>query len=372
MQPKRIRLLFLTVFSQQGGIEKFNRSFLKTCLDLEKNDEFQFSAHVVHDHPQHLDTRYADLKSFHGYSGNIINFLVSQLFVLFRNEALVLGHLNLSVVGYLRKLLFPKRKLIVICHGIEVFTPLRGFRKKVLQRADHILAVSKYTKEQLVNLQQVQPDKVRIFPNTIDPFFKLPVNFSKPDYLKKRYGLNGSEKVLFTLTRLNSKEGYKGYDKVLTILPTLLQRGVNVKYILAGKADEAEMKRVNQLLDQHDLKEHVLITGFLPDEEVTDHFLLADAFVMPSMGEGFGIVYIEAMACGLPVIAGNKDGSTEALQFGKLGTLVDPDNLSQITEAVIQGLEQGQNPALLQKKVMEHFSYSLFSERLGQLFKTIV
>lgn len=372
MLPKQLRLLFLTAFSHQGGIEKFNRAFLKACSDLNRDGEVLFSAHVLHDNQRDLDVRYVPFKNFKGYSGNIIYFLLRQLGVLFQSEALVLGHLNLAVIGYLRKLFFQKRKLIVICHGIEVFTPLKGIRKKVLQNADMILAVSSFTKHQLVNLQQIAPEKITIFPNTVDPFFQLPAEFSKPEYLQKRYGLNGHEKILFTLTRLNSKEGYKGYDKVLSILPVLLKRGIPVKYILAGKADEIEMHRVNQLLNEYDLNDHVIVTGFLPDHEITDHFLLADAFVMPSKGEGFGIVYIEAMACGLPVLAGNKDGSTEALQFGKLGTLVDPDSLSQITDAVVELLEQKKNASDLQKKVIADFSYTLFCRRLQQLLKTSV
>lgn len=372
MKPEKLRLLFLTAFSHQGGIEKFNRAFLKACSDLKREGEVLFSAHVLHDKQQDVDVRYVPSKNFKGYSGNIFYFLLSQLVTLFHSEVLVLGHLNLAVIGYIRKLFFPNRKLIVICHGIEVFTPLKGIRKKVLQKADMVLAVSSFTKDQLVNLQQIAPQKISLFPNTVDPFFQLPAEFSKPQYLLKRYGLKGHEKILFTLTRLNSKEGYKGYDKVLSILPVLLKRGVPLKYILAGKADEIEMDRVNQLLDKHDLKEHVIVTGFLPDQEITDHFLLADAFVMPSKGEGFGIVYIEAMACGLPVIAGNKDGSTEALQFGKLGTLVDPDSLSQITDAVSELLKQEKKDADLQEKVMTAFSYPLFCGRLQQLLKTNV
>ena len=265
------------------------------------------------------------------------------------------------------KLFAPKKKLVVICHGIEVFTPVSGLKKKVLQQADRILAVSTFTKEQLITQQQLPAEKITVFPNTIDPFFQLPADFSKPPYLQQRYGIQGDEKVIFTLTRLNNKEGYKGYDTLITVLPKLLQQGIRFKYILAGKADAVELARMRQLINKLQLEECVLLPGFIADEEVMDHYRLADVFVMPSKGEGFGIVYIEAMACGLAVIAGNKDGSTEALQFGKLGTLVDPDDSEEIGEAFVRVLQEQHEPLQVQQKMLDSFSFEQFKGRLAQV-----
>ncbi len=77
------------------------------------------------------------------------------------------------------------------------------------------------------------------------------------------------------------------------------------------------------------------LAGYIPEEELNDHYNLCDVFAMPSKGEGFGIVFLEAMACGKPVLAGNKDGSVDALLGGKLGALVDPDDVAQIAETLI-------------------------------------
>ena len=72
------------------------------------------------------------------------------------------------------------------------------------------------------------------------------------------------------------------------------------------------------------LSESVIFTGYVKDEEVAAHFSIADIYIMPSTKEGFGIIFIEAMFYGKPVIAGNKDGSADALQNGTLGILVNP------------------------------------------------
>ena len=156
---------------------------------------------------------------------------------------------------------------------------------------------------------------------------------------------------------------------MISILPQLLQDGLQVKYILAGKADATEAKRMLELISTLKLEQHVLMPGFITEEEVNDHYLVSDVFAMPSKGEGFGIVFLEAMACGLPVIAGNKDGSTEALQFGELGTLIDPDDQQQLKAAIKNVLQQKKESILLQQKMLSYFSFEKYKERLQQLLR---
>ena len=100
------------------------------------------------------------------------------------------------------------------------------------------------------------------------------------------------------------------------------------------------------------------------DAEMALHFNLADLFIMPSEKEGFGIVFIEAMFYGLPVIAGNKDGSVDALCNGELGTIVDPDNLAEISNAIKKILD---NPSAYkpdQQKLKAQFSYEWYKRKL--------
>ncbi len=369
MKEKKIAFFVLTAFSHMGGIEKFNRAFLKALADLSASLSLQPCAGGMYD--RKVDSQYTVDQPYHVSNGEKIQFVLWAVKQSLKQDIVILGHLNLALIGVLLKLIVPKKKLIVICHGIEVFEPVSGVKKKVLQQADHILAVSSYTKEQLVTKQGLPSEKITVFPNTIDPFFQFPVDFSKPDYLKKRYGIADNEKVIYTLTRLNSNEGYKGYDTLVSILPALQKQSIPFKYILAGKADAAELQRMNTLIASLGLEQQVIMPGFISDEEVTDHYLLADVFVMPSKGEGFGIVYTEAMACGLPVIAGNRDGSTEALQFGELGTLIDPDSSKELTDALIKVLQQRREPLMVQQKMLKYFSFDRFKERLQNVIERI-
>jgi glycosyltransferase involved in cell wall biosynthesis len=362
MPQRKLSFLVLTAFSSMGGIEKFNRALMKALSDLSKQLHYEVAFASMYDEQSNSD--YVPANLFQAYKGNRFQFVLKSVFQMRTTTDLLLGHLNLALLGVVYKFFYPAKKLVVICHGIEVFQPLNGFKKKVLQQADAIFAVSTYTKQQLINQNGIDAEKIIVFPNTIDPFFQLPEDFSKPAYLKERYGISENDKVMFTLTRLNSEEGYKGYDKVFKAISRFIKEGHSLKYILAGNADAVESKRIDQLIEELQLQDHVIVTGFVKDEEITDHYLLADVFVMPSKGEGFGIVYLEAMACGLPVIAGNKDGSTEALQFGELGTLVDPDDLDQLTNAIEKVLQQKNNPLELQQKMLGYFSFEKFKERL--------
>ena len=117
----------------------------------------------------------------------------------------------------------------------------------------------------------------------------------------------------------------------------------------------------------------MILAGYVADSELTDHYQMSDLFIMPSKGEGFGIVFLEAMVCGLSVIAGNKDGSVDALKNGDLGMLIDPDNQTEIIEAVEKYYNNRVNVNAnskheLQKEVIQHFGFATFKERM----KTIV
>jgi phosphatidylinositol alpha-1,6-mannosyltransferase len=368
--PKIFRLWLLSAFSMQGGIERFNRAMLYAFYLLEQKQVCNISASILHDHNL-KENPYIHSTRLKTYKGNKIYFLLSSLLHLFKRETWVVGHINLAPIAYLRKLISPSNRLIVVCHGVEVFQPLKGFKKKILQQADLVLAVSTHTKLELILKQKVAQEKIVLFPNTLEPFFKLPINFNKPDYLKKRYHIEEPQKVLLTVARLNSMEGYKGYDQVLKAIPLLLQSGWDVKYILCGKADILEETRIRYLVKELEIESHVILTGFISENELTDHYLLSDVFVMPSKGEGFGIVYLEAMACGREVVAGNKDGSTEALQFGKLGTLIDPDDRQDLLNGISNALSNPRDPFLIQQNMLEHFSFDQFKKRTASVLQAI-
>lgn len=361
-----ILFLYLNAFCTTGGLEKFNRSFIKAFSDLENTSLVDFKAYSMNDIT--ADERYLSRGVGRMFGGKRFQFVLETIFAAASARTVIIGHINLAPVAVLIRLLFPNTKIWLVCHGIEVWRPASYLKRKLLNTADRLLAVSSFTKERIIENHHVPAEKIQVFPNTIDPFFNFPVSFNKPGYLLKRYGISAQDKVILTVSRLTVHEKFKGYDNVIRVLPSLLQKQPNIRYVLCGKYQEAEKERIDKIVVELGLETHVIMPGFVADAELTDHYLLGDVFIMPSKKEGFGIVFIEAMACGLSVIGGNKDGTVDALAGGALGKLIDPDDVTQIEEALYAMLaEQLEKKKIIQEKVVNTFGYQNYSKKLKEL-----
>ncbi|MEO1353571.1 MAG: glycosyltransferase [Cyanobacteria bacterium J06635_15] len=254
----------------------------------------------------------------------------------------------------------------VVLHGIEAWDIKNTAYQKALQGADRVIAVSKYTRDRVLAEGYLNPDQMCVLPNTFDPArFKLQ---PKPTYLLDRHNLKPEQPIILTVTRLQGFAHYKGYDKILRMLPKIRQQVPDVHYVLVGKGDDRP--RIEAMIAELNLQDCVTLTGFVPDEELPDYYSLCDVFAMPSKGEGFGIVYLEALASGRLVLAGNQDGSVDPLLNGKLGCLVDPDDEAAIAAKLIeilQGTYANQNlynPEWLRQEVCKHFEISRFNANL--------
>jgi glycosyltransferase involved in cell wall biosynthesis len=221
----------------------------------------------------------------------------------------------------------------------------------------------------------IPEEKISLLANTFDPEQFYP-DMRKPRFLLKRYGLQPEQPVILTISRLASAERYKGYDQVLRALPLLRKRFPNVRYILGGRGPDRP--RIDALIRALDLINNVTLAGYVVEHELRAHYNLCDVFAMPSKGEGFGIVFLEALGCGKPVLAGNKDGSVDAVLAGETGVLVDPDDVAEIGKALIQILA-GEYPEqqlfegeTLRRRVIDSYGYDRFIETLGKLVRPLL
>ena len=369
---KRPHVLFLnlTTFSAAGGIEKFNKCFLKSLKRLELEGRLTSTALSPYD--KEGDERYYRKRHYRGFNGRKTRFSFHAIRSAANADLVVLGHLNLAPVGWMIRKMYPRKKIVLVAHGIEVWEPVTGVKKQMLQAADEILSVSNYTKDKLVSIQGLPESRIRIFPNTIDPLFEFPSGFAQNGMLRERYHIGAEDPVIYTLARLSSTEKYKGYDIVIECLPELKTQFPNIRYVIGGKYDAEEKLRIDHLVQDLELEGQVILTGYLPENELTDHYQMADLFIMPSRKEGFGIVFLEAMVCGLPVIGGNMDGSVDALRNGELGTLVDPESKDEIIAAIAQLMKQKQHHGEdqkrdLQQKTLSYFGFEQYKKRLEEV-----
>jgi glycosyltransferase involved in cell wall biosynthesis len=330
-------------------------------LGREKGDELKVFS--MYDETSDADCRYFPQTVFTGFAIKKRRFVLNSVRYGVKCDLVVLSHINLLLAGYLIKLFSPKTKLVLIAHGIEAWGKLSFLKRKMLLHCDRILAVSEFTKNTLMRLNHIPSEKFTVLNNCLDPYLQPPVTGDKSAELLKRYGFTENDTILMTVTRLAAKERYKGYDIVITSLHELRKQYPGLKYLIVGKYDTVEKRRLDKMIREFDLKDQVVFAGFIPDEELSAHFNLADIYIMPSEKEGFGIVFIEAMYYHKPVIAGNKDGSVDALINGKLGLLVNPESEEEVSDA-IKKILANKGPYLPDHALlMKHFSYPVYREK---------
>jgi glycosyltransferase involved in cell wall biosynthesis len=321
-----------------GGIQALSRFIVRAARDcfpsadltvLAKNDA------SFPDRAGEAATR-VDIAGYWNPSLRTIAFTCKLLRAAWRErpDLILTTHVNFAPVAHvLQKVL--QIPFVALGNGIEVWSISSRPVRQALRAADMLLAISECTRLRMAKEIGVVPSKILLFPCTFDSQKFSPAPKSR--FLLKRYGLQADQPVILTIARLASAERYKGYDQVLKALVRVRENFPTVRYILGGRGPDRS--RVMKLISELGLADNVILAGYIPNEELNAHYNLCDIFAMPSKGEGFGIVFLEALACGKPVIAGNKDGSVDALLNGRLGVLVDPDNVDEIAEAMIRVLE---------------------------------
>jgi len=207
---------------------------------------------------------------------------------------------------------------------------MRMYQRSSLRDADMNIAVSRYTADLIAQTS----DRVTVLPNFID-HDRFYVS-GRRDELRDRYGWHG-KKVLLTVARLEPR---KGIDQALRALSRLKQSGDlqnDWRYVIAGKG--TELAALRRLTSELELDAMVEFLGFVSDEDLPGCYEAADVFLQPNRNlngdtEGFGVVFLEAAACGLPVIGGVAGGTGDAIDHGRNGLLVDGESVAEIADAI--------------------------------------
>jgi phosphatidylinositol alpha-1,6-mannosyltransferase len=258
-------------------------------------------------------------------------------------DLVVCGHINLLPLAFGRPLL--------VVHGIEAWKK----RRAPLDSCRGVLSVSALTRDRLVGWSKYG-GPTYVLPNAVH-LEQYGIREKRRDFVE-RYKLAG-KRVLLTVGRLDSGERSKGFDEMLEVLRELPD---DVVYMIAGGGND--FIRLQKKAHDLGVSQRVRFTGLFAEADKPDLYNLADAYVMPSRGEGFGFVFLEAMACGVPVIGSKLDGGREALLDGKLGLLVDPTNRAEIRAAVVETLARGERRV---PEGLGYFSFEKFVERANDI-----
>ena len=318
--------LVTDAYGGYGGIAQYNRDFLgaaarsglfRSILALARiapHEQGAFPSGLWQDGPTRGRLHYA------------LRALVSAL--RHRPSIIFNAHANHGLIALILARLTGAR-LVSQLHGTEVWKPLPYLKRMALEASDLILTVSRDTRVRALAQLRIAPERVVVLNNTVGDAF-CP---GDRESARQRFGL-GEELAILTVSRLDGRDGYKGHDQIIEILPELSGRGLEVTYLVAGTGTDRE--RLEQLA--HDLKvsDRVRFLGMVPAADLPDLYRAADLFALPSTGEGFGIAFVEAMACGTPAMGLAVGGAPDALADGNLGICVSPEDFPN---ALISALE---------------------------------
>ena len=361
----RIVVLVTSAFTGIGGIETFNRALAHALDVLAPQHGWSIKVLSLLGHervPEARDYLPSAQCKLRGFSGSRMQFALSALHAARFAEIVIIGHVNLlplvPMMGGSVKYL--------VTHGIEVWKELPRLQKVGLSRITRILSVSSYTKREMMRLNGIEEDRFCVFPNTLDPLYR---RYQQTKVDRRTLGLPEGL-MLLSVSRLVSSECYKNIRAVITCLREVLGRVPEAFYVVVG--DGTDRKILRDLAEHNGVGEKVFFTGTIPDELLPSYYEACDLFVLPSIREGFGIVFLEAMHHGKACIGANAGGVPEVVQHGHTGLLVDASGIPRLLPQAILRLltDEALRKSMGErgKQALEsNFSLARFRSRLQEI-----
>lgn len=358
-------MLAIEAYGGLGGMAKFNRDLAEALAARPDCAQIVVLPRLMRLGPATAPVPDKAVQDNRAIGGRLryLLYCLGRLFFGGRFDLIVCGHVTLVPFALMWGLLRRTPVLLTI-HGIDAWQPSRWRLINLLvAKVPYVVSVSALTRDRFIAWSGIDKEKVFILPNCVDAMLYGPG--PKPAALVEQYQLAG-KRVIMTLGRAESNERNKGFDEVIEVLPDILRDAPDVVYLIAGPGNDLE--RLGAKAQSLGVGDHVVFTGLVTEAEKVDHFRLADAFVMPSRGKGFGIVLLEALACGIPVVASRADGGREALAGGEMGRLVDPDDREDIKDAILAALAA---PGGVVPEGLERFSPAAFTRQVDHIIDSI-
>jgi phosphatidyl-myo-inositol dimannoside synthase len=314
--PSRRTLLFIfTQVFADGGIQRFNHTLLAASKSLDADCEVLSLRDVE---PRELPPNIR-VSSFRGDQLRFAQ-AVFRAVLLGRYASIVIGHINFLVLvaSALRYRIKPRPWLMLVTHGIDAWSNIRGLRRRALRAVDRILCVSRYTQSRIEQqAPEIPRDRYLLFPNALNMSWEqLAHRNPESGRLSDAHPL--PERFLLSVSRLSHYDRYKGIATVLETLPML--EDTEIQYVIAGEGNDRRF--LESVACDYGVRNRVHFVGSVSDAQLVQLYRRCTAFVLPSGKEGFGLVYLEAMYFGAPVVAAAEKGVLDVVQHERSGLLV--------------------------------------------------
>lgn len=290
-------------------------------------------------------------------------------------DLVICTHVGLAPIGWAMSKL-RRCPYWVVIHGREVWGGMPRSKRRALLSADQVLSVSNFTKQRVIDRHGAVSDRIQVLPCAVDAH--LLKHSERPSRRPKM--IDESNRVILTVGRLLKDERHKGHDIVLRSLPTVLSEYPNALYVILGDGDDGVGLR--ELARQLRVHDRVVFVAGATDEELVALYQNCEVFLLPARtvmddsspkGEGFGIVFLEAMAFGIPVIGPDRGAPAEFIRHGEHGLLVDPIDPQAVARATIQILKSPAAASRMgeagRRLVLSEYSFERFKERVRILMR---
>ncbi|HND62610.1 MAG TPA: glycosyltransferase family 4 protein [Opitutaceae bacterium] len=353
----RILLLAPELFTTDSGIPRMLRLYLKALCDVagERGGRVDFVA---------LNDGLVDTTELRPYSGpafhawsvcarDKVRFIRETLRLGGQADLLVCGHIAQLPVAWLTRLWHRRVRYVLVAHGIEVWRPLTFWQRRAVVGADRVFCVSEFTRDELLRRVKLPDEKLAVLPNALDPVL-APAATPAP---------LPADPVILTIARLAQADSYKGIDHLIAAMPTIREAEPRARLRIVGRGDDRD--RLYQLARKLKVLEAVEFAGFVSNAQLPGEFARCRLFALPSEREGFGLVYVEAMAHARPCLGARAGGTPEVIT-PETGVLVPYGDVPALAAAAVAALRRTWEPGPLLARA-EHFSYSQFRTRLASL-----
>jgi phosphatidylinositol alpha-1,6-mannosyltransferase len=360
MKPSPAMLALVPdAFGGRGGIAQYTRDFLGAVADA----RVVSSITVL---PRHAPDPIAlpeTIKQELPRPGRIAYSAVALRAALLRPiDVVFCGHLFMAPLAALIARL-KGAKLIVQTHGVEAWPRPSRLQRVAVEGSDLVLCVSRHTRGAILSWAAIAPERVLVVPNTVRG------EFTPGDGSTLRAGLAlENKRVLLTIGRMDSCQRYKGQDRVIASISYLVAKGHDVEYVVVGEGDDRP--RLEALALDLGVSERVRFLGVVGPQRLVEACRMADLFVMPSTGEGFGIAFLEAMACGTPALGLRIAGARDVLADGRLGTLVSEAELPVAIARLL--VEPKPDPGALAAAARARFGRETFAASVSAVLNRVM
>ncbi len=357
-----------------GGIQRASRHVAAVAAKVASDRGMAARFLSLYD-PQGLHpVRVGSLEfSASGYAGSKVQFALAALRAAGRKPALVIAlHPHLAPVVWGMSARTRKFRSMVFSHGVEVWQPLGWPRGPALRRSDLVIGPSSDTVQHLISDQHIPPGKVQKLPWGLDPEFEARMEAAVPISAPPDFPRAG--RIILTVGRWDTAERYKGADTLIAALPGVLKGSPDASLVLVG--DGNDRPRLERLARDLGVWEHTHFLFELSPDQLFACYARCDIFALPSSGEGFGLVFLEAMANAKPVIGGAHGGIPDIVEEGVTGLLVPHGNVERLSQA-LESLFS--NPARTREmgargkeRIAKAFSFARFQTNLTRILDDVL